>query len=109
MFKLHLLDAATSFLVSWQEGVRAAAEAAGSSAAARHGLHEQRRRLVAQCAERLAEYRHLCHAAQGSSSSSRRRRSASGSTATPDFAYRVGQALAELEVRHTADHPSSRP
>ena len=40
-FKLHLLDAATSFLVRWLSRVRDAAAAAGNTAAARHGLHEE--------------------------------------------------------------------
>ena len=84
----------------WLVKVRDAAAAAGTTAAAQHGLqervrcslfffwlesclsqaeqpptsnldscsasqtpHVQRRRLVAQCAERLPEYRHLVHAA----------------------------------------------
>ena len=40
-FKLHLLGAATTFLVRWLVRVRDAAAAAGTTAAARHGLHEQ--------------------------------------------------------------------
>jgi len=90
-FKLHLLAAATALLVRWQSGVRAAAEAAGSSASARQGLHEQRRRLLAQCAERLAEYRHLCHAATGGSG-----------TAMGDQAAAIDRSLNELEVRGAA-------
>ena len=88
-FKLHLLDATTSFLLHWQSGVRAAAEAAGSSAASRHSLHQKRRQLLAQCAERLAEYRHFCHSAAGASAAP-----AGG----PDLATRVERALDTLEV-----------
>lgn len=40
-FKLHLLGAATSFLIRWLVRVRDAAASAGTTAAARHGLQEQ--------------------------------------------------------------------
>ena len=43
----------------------------------------QQKRLVAQCAERLAEYRHLVHGAAGG--------------ARDEMAFKVGQSLDALE------------